>query len=155
MYLSLKRKEFLEQLISSHQMMRTSCTFCYDAGKRFKHGNNVKRMNRGKLMVVSLQLMRFYSLEKNLKRNPDEDKSSKAISILAPTVFDIVRICQDTETSCITDRNIFFLYRCSVSTLRKKYFNAAFSSFLFSTLRNLNIKKNFRKTAHIPISVCD
>lgn len=154
MHLSLKRKEFPEQLISSHQMMRTSCNFCYDAGKMFKHGNNVKRMKKGKLMVVYLQLMHFYSFEKNVKRNPCEDKSSKAISILTTTVFDIARICQELKLAALRIQ-IFFLNRCSVSTLKKKYFNAAFSSFLFSTLRNLNIKKNFKNTAHIPISVCD
>ena len=135
--------------------MRASCNFCYDAGMRFKHGNNVKRMKKGKLMVVYLQLMRFYSFEKNLKRNPGEDKSSKAISILTTTVFDIARICQELKLAALRIQIIYFFNRCSVSTLKKKYFNAAFSSFLFSTLRNLNIKKNFKNTAHIPISVCD
>lgn len=88
--------------------MRASCNFCYDAEKRFKHGNNVKRTKKGKLMVVSLRLMRFYSLEKNLKRNPDEDKSSKAISILTTTVFDIVRICQELKLAALRIQIFFF-----------------------------------------------
>lgn len=60
-------------------------------------------------MVVSLQLMRFYSLEKNLKRNPDEDKSSEAISILTTTVFDIVRICQELKLAALRIQVYIFL----------------------------------------------
>ena len=88
--------------------MRASCNFCYDAGMRFKHRNNVKRMKKGKLMVVYLQLMRFYSFKKNLKRNPGEDKSSKAISILTTTVFDIARICQELKLAALRIQIIFF-----------------------------------------------
>lgn len=60
-------------------------------------------------MVVSLQLMRFYSFEKNLKKNPDEDKSSEAISILTTTVFDIVRICQELKLAALRIQVYIFL----------------------------------------------